>query len=49
MIVRELSLVDMRTDASKALALDDPELFEDPIAFEREPGLEPNSGKLRGP
>ena len=39
MIVRELSLVDMRTDGSKVLALDDPELFKYPIAFMWEPGF----------
>jgi len=39
MIVRELSLVDMRTDGSKILMLDDPELFKYPIAFMWEPGF----------
>jgi Domain of unknown function (DUF4159) len=39
MIVRELSLVDMRTDGSKVLMLDDPELFKYPIAFMWEPGF----------
>ena len=39
MIVRELSLADMRTDGSKVLMLDDPELFKYPIAFMWEPGF----------
>jgi hypothetical protein len=39
MIVRELSLVDMRIDGSKVLMLDDPELFKYPIAFMWEPGF----------
>jgi hypothetical protein len=39
MIVRELSLVNMRTDGSKILMLDDPELFKYPIAFMWEPGF----------
>jgi hypothetical protein len=39
MIVRELSLVNMRTDGSKVLMLDDPELFKYPIAFMWEPGF----------
>ena len=39
MIVRELSLVDMRTEGSKILMLDDPELFKYPIAFMWEPGF----------
>jgi hypothetical protein len=39
MIVRELSLVNMRTDGSKILMLDDPELFKYPVAFMWEPGF----------
>jgi hypothetical protein len=39
MIMRELSLVNMRTDGSKILMLDDPELFKYPIAFMWEPGF----------
>ena len=39
MIVKELTLVDMRTDDSRVLALDDPELFNYPIAFMWEPGF----------
>ena len=39
MIVRELSLVDMRTEGIKILTLDDPELFKYPIAFMWEPGF----------
>ena len=39
MIVRELSVVNMRTDGSKILMLDDPELFKYPIAFMWEPGF----------
>jgi hypothetical protein len=39
MIVRELSLVNMRTDGSRILMLDDPELFKYPIAFMWEPGF----------
>jgi Domain of unknown function (DUF4159) len=38
-IVRELSLVNMRTDGSRILMLDDPELFKYPIAFMWEPGF----------
>jgi Domain of unknown function (DUF4159) len=38
MIMRELTIVDMRTDGSRILALDDPELFKYPIAFMWEPG-----------
>ena len=37
-IVRELTLLDMRADGSRILALDDPELFKYPIAFMWEPG-----------
>jgi hypothetical protein len=36
--VRELTLLDMRKDGSRILALDDPELFNYPIAFMWEPG-----------
>jgi hypothetical protein len=39
MIVRELSLVNMRIDGSRILMLDDPELFKYPIAFMWEPGF----------
>jgi hypothetical protein len=39
MIMRELSLVNMRTDGSRILMLDDPELFKYPIAFMWEPGF----------
>jgi hypothetical protein len=38
-IVKELSLLDMRTDGSLILTLDDPELFNYPIAFMWEPGF----------
>jgi hypothetical protein len=38
-IVRELSYLDIRTDASLILTLDDPELFKYPIAFMWEPGF----------
>jgi hypothetical protein len=39
LIVRELTLLDMRTDGGRILALDDPELFNYPIAFMWEPGF----------
>ena len=39
LIVRELTAVDIRTDASLILALDDPELFNYPMAFMWEPGF----------
>jgi hypothetical protein len=39
LIVRELTAVDIRTDASLVLALDDPALFQYPIAFMWEPGF----------
>ena len=39
LIMRELTLVDMRTDGSRILMLDDPELFKYPIAFMWEPGF----------
>jgi Domain of unknown function (DUF4159) len=37
-IVQELSLVEPRTDASNVLTLDDPALFDFPIAYMSEPG-----------
>jgi hypothetical protein len=39
MIVKELTAVDIRTDGSLILTLDDPELFNYPIAFMWEPGF----------
>ena len=39
LIMRELTLVDMRRDGSRILALDDPALFNYPIAFMWEPGF----------
>jgi hypothetical protein len=39
MILRELTSLDIRTDGSKILMLDDPELFKYPIAFMWEPGF----------
>ena len=39
LIMRELTIVDMRTDGSRILALDDPELCKYPIAFMWEPGF----------
>ena len=39
LILRELTHVDIRTDGSKVLMLDDPELFKYPIAFMWEPGF----------
>ena len=39
LIVRELTLLDIRPDGSRILALDDPELFNYPIAFMWEPGF----------
>ena len=39
LIVRELTLANMRRDGSRVLALDDPELFNYPIAFMWEPGF----------
>ena len=39
MILKELTYVDIRTDGSKVLMLDDPELFKYPIAFMWEPGF----------
>jgi hypothetical protein len=38
-ILRELTFLDMRTDGSKILTLDDPELFKYPISFMWEPGF----------
>jgi hypothetical protein len=39
LIVRELTLANLRADASRVLALDDPELCNYPIAFMWEPGF----------
>ena len=39
LILNELTAVDVRTDASLVLSLDDPELFNHPIAFMWEPGF----------
>ena len=39
LILRELTALDIRTDHSLILALDDPELFKYPIAFMWEPGF----------
>lgn len=39
LIVNELTALDMRSDGSLVLALDDPELFKYPIAFMWEPGF----------
>jgi Domain of unknown function (DUF4159) len=39
LIIKELTAIDMRTDDSLILALDDPELFNYPIAFMWEPGF----------
>jgi len=38
-IVSELTNIDVRTDGSRILTLDDPELFRHPIAFMWEPGF----------
>ena len=38
-IVSELTNIDVRTDGSRILTLDDPELFKHPIAFMWEPGF----------
>ncbi len=38
MILKELTALDIRTDGSRILSLDDPELFKYPIAFMWEPG-----------
>jgi uncharacterized protein DUF4159 len=39
LIIKELTSIDMRTDGSLILTLDDPELFKHPIAFMWEPGF----------
>ena len=39
LIIKELTLVDIRTDGSRILTLDDPELFRYPVAFMWEPGF----------
>jgi hypothetical protein len=39
LIIDELTHVDIRTDGSRILTLDDPELFKYPIAFMWEPGF----------
>ncbi len=39
LIAKELTLLDARTDGSRILTLDDPELFNYPIAFMWEPGF----------
>jgi hypothetical protein len=39
LILKELTTADIRTDGSRILALDDPELFKHPIAFMWEPGF----------
>ena len=39
LIIRELTALDIRTDGSLILTLDDPELFKHPIAFMWEPGF----------
>jgi hypothetical protein len=39
LIIRELTLANIRTDGSRILTLDDPELFKYPIAFMWEPGF----------
>ena len=39
LIIRELTSLDIRTDSSLILTLDDPELFKHPIAFMWEPGF----------
>lgn len=39
LILRELTALDIRTDGSLILTLDDPELFKHPIAFMWEPGF----------
>jgi Domain of unknown function (DUF4159) len=38
-IIKELTYLDIRTDASRILMLDDPELFKFPVAFMWEPGF----------
>jgi hypothetical protein len=39
LILKELTVLDIRTDRSQVLTLDDPELFNYPIAFMWEPGF----------
>ena len=39
LIIKDLTLVDIRTDGSRILTLDDPELFRYPVAFMWEPGF----------
>ncbi|HJR60883.1 MAG TPA: DUF4159 domain-containing protein [Vicinamibacterales bacterium] len=39
LILKELTALDIRTDGSRVLTLDDPELFQYPIAFMWEPGF----------
>ena len=39
LILKEITAVDIRTDGSRVLTLDDPELFNYPIAFMWEPGF----------
>jgi hypothetical protein len=39
LILKELTLLDIRTDGSLILTLDDPELFKYPVAFMWEPGF----------
>jgi hypothetical protein len=39
MILKELTSIDARTDGSRILSLDDPELFKYPIVFMWEPGF----------
>ena len=39
LILREITYLDVRTDGSRILTLDDPELFKYPIAFMWEPGF----------
>src|SRR5688500_8473894 len=39
LILQELTALDIRTDGSLVLTLDDPELFKYPIAFMWEPGF----------
>ena len=50
-IIREVTLVDIRTDGSRILTLDDPELFRYPIAYMWEPGFwmltDPEAGRFR--
>lgn len=39
LLLREITYIDARTDGSRILALDDPELFKYPIAYMWEPGF----------